>query len=239
MSDSDPRGGTVGGRKSSASFRGVDRTDAKRLFTEQHGAYDRFIRLVRYPQGIRAFFLRSSLLGSGLRILDAGCGAGVITLALHDALVRRRLSVGTMHGFDLTPAMLKRFREALDKRESPEVDTRLADVLKLEGLPDTWKDYDLIVTASMLEYVPRDELSNALAGLRQRLADNGHLVLFITRRNWLTHWMIGRWWQSNVYEDTELVDAFRRAGFSRSSFSAFPLSACYLALWGYVIEARR
>jgi 2-polyprenyl-3-methyl-5-hydroxy-6-metoxy-1,4-benzoquinol methylase len=210
-----------------------------RLFTEKHGTYAWFIRLVRYPQGIRTFFLRSSLLRSNLRILDAGCGAGVITLAVHEALIRRGLTVGTLHAFDLTPAMLERFRTTLEKTAMVTVEIRQADVLEMESLPDTWTAYDLIVSASMLEYVPRNRFAAALTGLRNRLSDDGHIVIFITRRNWLTRPMIGRWWQSNLYSKEELLDAFRRAGFSRVEFSAFPLAARYLAAWGYVIEARK
>ena len=51
--------------------------------------------------------------------------------------------------------------------------------------------------------------------------------------------MIGRWWQSNLYNTEELLDAFRRAGFAHVTFSAFPLAALYLAAWGYIIEARK
>ena len=214
-------------------------SDPERLFTEKHTSYARFIRLVRYPQGVRSFFLHSSLLRPRLRVLDAGCGTGVITLALHDALVRRRLPLGTLHAFDLTPAMLKCFHETLGRRGTVMVETRQADVLDLNNLPATWTQYDLIVSASMLEYVPRPRLWEALASLRQRLSEDGHLVVFITRRNWLTRPLIGRWWQSNLYEKEELIEALRRAGFSQATFSAFPLAARHLAAWGYVIEARK
>ena len=129
--------------------------DALSLFTKRHRTYARFIRLVRYPQGLRAFFGRSSLLADHLRVLDAGCGTGVATLALHEALMRRRFTSGTFHAFDVTPAMLERFGKALDRR-GVSVETRQADVLHMNSLPATWTNYDLIVTASMLEYVPTE-----------------------------------------------------------------------------------
>ena len=75
--------------------------------------------------------------------------------------------------------------------------------------------------------------------LRARLAANGHALVFITRRNWLTRPLIGRWWQSNLYDKRELLEAFRRAGFSQVRFLTFPLAAIYLVAWGYVIEARK
>ena len=133
------------------------------LFTARHTTYERFIRVVRYQQGIRAFFLESPILRSGLRVLDAGCGTGVITEALREALIRRQMDVGRIHAFDLTPAMLRRFRVALDSRGIDGVEMLQANVLQMEDLPATWTDYDLIVSASMLEYVAPDQLPNAAA----------------------------------------------------------------------------
>ena len=38
-----------------------------------------------------------------------------------------------------------------------------ANVLTLDALPETWTGYDLVVSASMLEYVPSEDLPDALA----------------------------------------------------------------------------
>jgi hypothetical protein len=87
------------------------------------------------------------------------------------------------------------------------------------------------------EYLPRERLSGALAALRDRLNDSGRLVVFITKRNWLTRLLVGWWWESNLYRKDELLAEFERAGFSQVRFSAFPLTVRYLAAWGYVVEA--
>jgi SAM-dependent methyltransferase len=193
-----------------------------KLFTENHGVYERFINTVGYPLGIRAFFQSSALLQSGLRVLDAGCGTGVITLALHDALVKRGHQPGTFNAFDLTPAMLDRFRWALERRGmTSKVATMQANVLELEMLPD----------------IPRDRLPEALAALRQRLSSTGRIVLFITKRNWLMRPLIGWWWRSNLYTNDELLVAFNAAGFRGAKFLSFPPAARHLALWGHVVEA--
>jgi SAM-dependent methyltransferase len=211
-------------------------SNARRLFSEKHATYARFIAVVGYPQGLRAFFRRSSLLRSDIRVLDAGCGTGAATFAVHDALVQRGIRPSCLHAFDLTPAMLVHFGKTLQTRKITVVEARHANVLDMDTLPADWTSYDLIVTASMLEYVPRERLSDALAALRSRLADNGRLVVFITKRNWLTRLMIGRWWKSHVYSKDELLDEFERAGFSHAAFTPFPLSVRYLAVWGSVIE---
>jgi len=214
-------------------------TDPRQLFTERHETYARFIRAMRYPQGLRSFFLSSALVRSGIRVLDAGCGTGALTLAVHAAFVRRGCAPNAIHAFDLTPAMLDQLRQALRRQEIEDVELAEANVLHLEALPPAWRDYDLIVSASMLEYVPRDRFVEALAGLRMRLQEGGRLVLFMTRRNPLTRLLIGRWWASNLYSAGELTDAFERAGFSQIAFRRFPTAARYLALWGHVVEARR
>ena len=164
---------------------------------------------------------------------------GALTLAVYDASLRRGIPLASLDAFDITPAMLDQLRATLERRDIRGVELAEANVLCLDPLPAAWRDYDLVVSASMLEYVPRERFVEALRGLRERLGDGGRLVLFITRRNPLTRIMIGRWWQSNLYTAPELADAFQRAGFSRFALPGFPLAARYLSVWGHVVEAER
>jgi cyclopropane fatty-acyl-phospholipid synthase-like methyltransferase len=135
--------------------------------------------------------------------------------------------------------MLDRLRETLRRRGINGVELAEANVLQLDGLPASWRDYDLVVSASMLEYVPRDRFVDALAELRARVKEGGTFVLFITRRNPLTRLFIGRWWASNLYTAGELADAVQRAEFSRFAFRSFPPTARYLSVWGHIVEATR
>jgi SAM-dependent methyltransferase len=158
-----------------------------------------------------------------------------------------------MNAFDITPAMLDRFREKISKLSREPDSSRSArndgkpgidgvelaqcDVLHLDALPDSWSNYELIISASMMEYLPRDEFSGVLRALRARLSQDGTLVLFITRRNGLMRPLIGRWWQSNLYTADELRAAYTDAGFARTDFSRFPFPYSYLNLWGHIVEA--
>jgi hypothetical protein len=89
----------------------------------------------------------------------------------------------------------------------------------------------------MLEYVPPERLASALRGLGSLLRPDGRLVLFMTRRNWLTRPLIGRWWRGHLYTAGELGASLRQAGFAHVAFRRFPLFFRYLGLWGHVVEA--
>jgi len=72
-----------------------------------------------------------------------------------------------------------------------QVHLKQANVLELDRqLPSSWSNYDLIVATSMLEYVPRPHLSQALSVLGARLARRGILLVVITRKNWITRVLI-------------------------------------------------
>ena len=103
--------------------------DARQLFTERPDVYARFIRAMRYPQGLRAFWLASPLLRSGLRVLEAGCRTGALTLALWHAAERRGIDLGEFDAFDLTPAMLDRLRATLRHRNIDGISVRTAAAL--------------------------------------------------------------------------------------------------------------
>src|SRR5262245_53361841 len=124
--------------------------DVVRFFTHRVDQYALFIQALFYRQGLQAYFRAAPFLQSHLRVLDAGCGTGAVSLAFRDAMLSRGFAPGPMHAFDLTPAMLERFKTKL-ARSASDIELCQADVLRLETLPHEWHGYDVIVSASMLE----------------------------------------------------------------------------------------
>jgi cyclopropane fatty-acyl-phospholipid synthase-like methyltransferase len=212
----------------------------QRLYTEELNAYRRFISFFRSRDAIRALLESSGLLGPKLRVLDAGAGFGTATFALLDALHHRGKEAEAIEAFDLTPAMLARFQAELDSRGITQVRLKQANVLELDQqLPSSWSNYNLIVSTSMLEYVARPHLSQALSALGARLARHGTLLVVITRKNWITRVLIEWWWQAARYSRDELREAFAAAGFRNLVFRRFPFRYCWHSLSNHVVMATR
>jgi len=209
------------------------------FYTQNASLYHRlYIDVLRYGRGMNAFLRQSGALEPNLRILDAGCGTGNVTRQVLDVARRRGITGLSLHGFDLTPAMLDRFRQWLRREGVEDIDLREANVLEPDHLPESWIGYDRILSSAMLEYLPKDRLAEALAGLRRRLAHDGTLTIFITRRNALMKGLIECWWKANIYTQDELRQTYREAGFDEITFHRFPWPFFHLNLWGLIVEAR-
>ena len=100
----------------------------------------------------------------GLKVLDAGCGAG----PLSEALASRGALVS---GFDLSPAMVDLARERLGR----DADLRVADLG--EPLPYPDGAFDLVVVSLALHYV--EDWGAVLAELRRVLTAGGRLLVSI------------------------------------------------------------
>jgi cyclopropane fatty-acyl-phospholipid synthase-like methyltransferase len=215
----------------------LNRSDVQDLYTKSIDRYAFFISVFQSPLAMQALLRKSNLLREGLRALDAGCGFGMVTFSLLKVLREKNLDYRTIDAFDLTPAMLTRFRNEVETRGISRVHLEQADVLNLESLPQSWTDYDLVISASMLEYLPKQDLPRALAGLRARLARDGHILVMITRKTPETKVFIEWWWHAERYTKHELLQAFREAGYPNLTFRQFPLRYFWLNRANYLVEA--
>lgn len=187
----------------------------QKLYTERASLYDRlFVDFLGWGKELHRFFRVSDYLRPGDKILDAGCGTGVITRALYQLALEQGYQGMQFHAFDLTQNMLDVFQEWIAAQEAADIELRQADVLELEALPSHWDQYDMVVSSTMLEYLPADKVEQALKNLQQLLKSGGTLLLFVTRRNLITRLLAEKWWKTTVYEESEIRSRLGRLGFT-------------------------
>lgn len=220
-----------------ASLKVKRNNSTQKLYTERASLYEHlFVNFLGWGRELEAFFRKSDYIRPGFKILDAGCGTGIITRILYRLAHSKNHEGIQFHAFDLTQNMLDIFHQWILDTDATGIELKQADVLEIEALPSHWKEYDLIVSSTMLEYLPGDRIRDALHNLKQLLRAEGILLVFITKRNFLTEWLGKRWWKTNVFQVDEIQQIFRDVGFSAIERKRFSL------LWSnsiIVIEARR
>jgi demethylmenaquinone methyltransferase / 2-methoxy-6-polyprenyl-1,4-benzoquinol methylase len=142
---------------------------------ERVSLYDRFARLYditfkfnRYGHSIERYLRERALpREDDAEILDAGCGTGLLTLAILRTLRR----TARVTAIDLSAPSLAEARQAAAKeRARHPVQFLQANLLALPFADDS---FDFIATSGALEYVP---LGEGLAELARVLRPGGHLL---------------------------------------------------------------
>lgn len=122
--------------------------------------YDLMFRVNGYGRSVERYLSARSLeLPAGARVLDAGCGTGLLTLALARVL-RKPVSITAV---DLSHASLKTARRAVvETKGAPRHRLRFAraDALRLP-FPDA--AFQMVATSGVLEYLPLREGFQELA----------------------------------------------------------------------------
>ena len=137
--------------------------------------YDLMFRFNGYGRSME-HYLRENLppLPTGARILDAGCGTGLLTLALLRVL-RRPASITAV---DLSARSLQTARRAVRKLEQAARHTVAFVQADALALPFAGESFDLVVTSGVLEYLP---LREGLGEIARVVAPGGHLVFLPVR----------------------------------------------------------
>ncbi len=132
--------------------------------------YDLTFKFNRYGHSIERYLRDVSLpLSSGARILDAGCGTGLLTLSLMKVLKSR----ARISAIDLSVSSLLKARHAARQTKTKSkhrVEFSQANVLSLPFADET---FEMVVTSGALEYVPLREGFRELARV---LAPDGYLL---------------------------------------------------------------
>lgn len=134
--------------------------EAVSIYDRFTGLYDLMFRVNRYGHSVERYLRSRPLhLPAGARVLDAGCGTGLLTLAL----LRVLELPAHITAVDLSAASLLTARRAADRepaRARHAVHFARADALALPFPDDS---FDLVVTSGVLEYLPLAEGMRELA----------------------------------------------------------------------------
>jgi 2-polyprenyl-3-methyl-5-hydroxy-6-metoxy-1,4-benzoquinol methylase len=130
-----------------------------------------------YFAAYKAAFIARKIAPSGGKLLDYGCGIGL--LAGH---LKRRLPNVQIDGFDVSQDCISQIDKNLAQ---PGVFT---SDLKITG-----RSYDVIVLSNVLHHVKPEHRGTLILDIRSRLAKNGKLVIFEHNPiNPLTRWAVSQ-----------------------------------------------
>jgi ubiquinone/menaquinone biosynthesis C-methylase UbiE len=131
--------------------------------------YDLTFKLNGYGRSLDQYLATHPLpVSRGARILDAGCGTGLLTLAL----LRSLHFPVNITALDLSATSISAARKAVNESNGRTRDVTFAEG-NLLSLPFSDNSLDLVVTSGALEYVPLEE---GMTELSRVIAPGGHLL---------------------------------------------------------------
>ena len=154
---------------------------------EEVSIYDRFTNLYEltfrvngYGRSVEGYLRENPLpLAAGARVLDAGCGTGLLTLAF----LRAHRRPADITSIDLSVRSLQTARRAAEKlKPAPRREVTFAQANALQ-LPFADETFDLVMTSGVLEYLP---LRDGLQEMARVLAPGGLLFFVPVRPSPLT-----------------------------------------------------
>ena len=184
-------------------------------------------RWARYIEATVANTLRRLPLAGRERILDVGCGTGVLLERLCRTHPPRLLA-----GIEPVPAMRDRARSRL----APEIELREGWA---EALPYRDAEFDVVVSCNMFHYVRQPE--QALSEMRRVLRPNGRLVLTDWCDDYWTCRICDRWLRLfsrayyKSYGSRRCAQMLVGAGFTHVSVDRYKISV----LWGLMTATAR
>ena len=143
--------------------------------------YDLMFRVNGYGRSVERYLRETPLLlPAGGRVLDAGCGTGLLTLAF----LRVHERPASVASIDLSLRSLQTARRAAQKLmrgTRRRVAFAQSNALKLPFADET---FDLVLTSGVLEYLP---LAEGLAELSRVLTPGGYLFFLPVRPSPASH----------------------------------------------------
>ncbi len=173
--------------------------------------YDRYCPIVGLGPVFRRETLRHAGLKTGERVLDVGCGTGVLTRLAASAVG----SAGHVIGIDPSAKMIAIAKQnALT--EGSRAEFRLAVI---EALPFDDNSFDCVLSSAMLHHLPPDLKDKGLLEVWRVLKPGGRLVLVDVDRPsnplwWILLWPLLFWSNTKDQISGRIGDLMRQGGFS-------------------------
>lgn len=176
--------------------------------------YDRFITWNGYKKTITHFIQRLSLPNKHLRILDAGCGTGLISFAIAEKYPNAEIV-----GFDYSSKMIESAEIINKQRKFQNIKFYVGDIENINPLNDLGNNqqvldihsFDLIFIAGALEYA---NFSKGIQELYKFLKLDGTLYNIAVKNNWKGK-LLGYFMGFTPYSKTKMIKIFQETGLQK------------------------
>lgn len=174
--------------------------------------YDWGCRVIGLGRNFRAETLRYAMLKPGERVLDVGCGTGVLTRLAAEAVGPS----GHVVGIDPSPGMI-----GVARVNATQISSRAEFKLAaIERLPFEDASFDVVLSSCMLHHLPAELKHEGLREVRRMLKPGGRFVAVDIDRPanplwWLVIWPLLMMQMTAINLRGEIPDYLRGAGFER------------------------
>ncbi|MEK7528844.1 MAG: class I SAM-dependent methyltransferase [Patescibacteria group bacterium] len=176
--------------------------------------YDKLITWNGYKKALIHFIQRVPLPTEKLKILDAGCGTGLVSFALAE-----KYSNIEIIGFDYSQKMIEAAEKINKKHKFKNIKFYIGNLENINRLHDlknkkkilAANSFDLIFVAGALEYT---DLSKGIGELTKFLKIRGSFYNIAVKNNWKGE-LLGHFMGFTPYAKIKIIESFKMNGLKR------------------------
>lgn len=209
------------------------------FYTKNAGLLKFTIKTIQYLPALEKLWRLNFDFKPGIKILDVGCGNGALTKTLLKTSRNLKVEPVNFFALDVTEALLNEFRLWILQQEITNIRTIKADLRETARLPFSWRNFDVICSSGVLEYLEEQEIIDALRHFYELLKPEGRLIAMDSHKHVFNYFLIHLLYRANLYSRKKFVRMVRSVGFEKISFWRFPYPYSYLNFWGYIVVAEK